>query len=305
MERRSGHRRLSCDALSGNRIQASVTRTCGVLIMATTTGSVFPLSKLPTEWSKAESWLEQFSFYVISASIDDDKKKAVFLANCGTEAFDLVKNLIQPEKLSNSKVIFDVPPVGEDKISILECLTNHLKPKKILHYERFKFFSAIQKQRSVHQFVAELRMLSSTCEFDDLKDQLLLTQFIIGVDSKKLQERFLTKVGLTFETAIQEALLMEESTNAASAINIGGSSSTEICAMKSFKSANIKTRSNTMGPCKSCGELHSRQICKFRNVKCYKCQRFGHVARVCMVVLMMILHMAMTMLKLMKWKSIA
>ena len=133
--------------------------------MATSGGSSFPLSDLPLEWSKAESWLEQFSFYVVSADITDDKKKAVFLANCGAEAFNLVKNLIQPEKLSNSKVIFDVVPAGKDNVSILECLTNHLKPKKILHYERFKFFSAVQKQRSVHQFVAELRTLSSTCEF--------------------------------------------------------------------------------------------------------------------------------------------
>jgi len=162
----------------------------------------FPLPNLPLEWSKSESWLEQFGFYIISAGLDNDKKKATFLANCGPEAFDLVRGLLLPDKLSDDRVKFDLIEDGEDKVSILQKLTEHLKPKKILHYERYKFFCLRQKSRSVHQFVADLRTFSATCELGTLKSELLLTQFIIGVDNTKLKERFLSKATLSFETAI-------------------------------------------------------------------------------------------------------
>jgi len=32
-------------------------------------------------------------------------------------------------------------------------------------------------------------------------------------------------------------------------------------------------------PCASCGE-HSRSSCRFRNVKCWKCGKLGHIAKV-------------------------
>lgn len=245
----------------------------------------FPLPNLPLEWSKSESWLEQFGFYIISAGLDNDKKKATFLANCGPEAFDLVRGLLLPDKLSDDRVKFDLIEDGEDKVSILQKLTEHLKPKKILHYERYKFFCLRQKSRSVHQFVADLRTFSATCELGTLKSELLLTQFIIGVDNTKLKERFLSKAILSFETAIQEALLMEESTSAASAISSTAAEASAVCAfspVSGLAPSKMSTKTTaTLGACNSCGGMHSRASCKLRDAKCYKCQRNGHIARVC------------------------
>jgi hypothetical protein len=44
--------------------------------------------------------------------------------------------------------------------------------------------------------VAELRSLAATCELGELKEDLLHTQFIIGVENTKLKERFLSKANL-------------------------------------------------------------------------------------------------------------
>ena len=104
----------------------------------------FPLPNLPLEWSKTESWLEQFNFYIISANINTDKKKATFLANCGPEAFDLVRGLLLPDKLTDNNVTFDLPVEGQNQVFILQRLTEHLKPKRILQYERYKFFKTAE-----------------------------------------------------------------------------------------------------------------------------------------------------------------
>jgi hypothetical protein len=70
---------------------------------------------MPLEWFKAESWLEQFEFYISSAGLNDDKKKATFLATCGPEAFDLVRSLLRSLKLTGDSVIFNFPADGEDR----------------------------------------------------------------------------------------------------------------------------------------------------------------------------------------------
>ena len=155
----------------------------------------FPLPAMPLEWSTTESWLERYAFYVQSAKLQSSKK-ATFLANCVQEAYELVKGLVLPRKLSDADIVFDHPKEGE--VSIVSKLTEHLKPKEILHYERYKFFCYRQDRRSLQEFVANLRTLSATCNFNTMKDELLLTQFIIGVYDNKLREKFLAKADIKF-----------------------------------------------------------------------------------------------------------
>ena len=248
----------------------------------------FPLPTMPLEWHKTENWLERYEFYIQSAKLTDTKK-ATFLANCGQDAYELIKGLLLPTKLSDAEVVFDNPK--DNETSIVAKLTEHLKPKQILHYERYKFFCCRQKQLSIYEFVADLRNLTSTCEFSTIQDALLLTQFIIGVDNSKLREKFLTKVDLNFTQSIQEALLNEESYNASTAIATPTindndlkltsstahptmeSSSHSVCALTKHYTSNARPgwkrdapkNIPNQGACKSCGEAHSRATCKFRN----------------------------------------
>ena len=41
------------------------------------------------------------------------------------------------------------------------------------------------------------------------------------------------------------------------------------------------TPSGRTGQCASCGGNHLRGTCKFRNAKCHKCHKQGHIQRVC------------------------
>ena len=151
--------------------------------MATRMG--FPLPELPLKYDEAIRWLEQFDFYASAANLSN--KKATFLAFCGDSAFDLLRNLLSPTNLSDGLVVFDTAKSGEK--SIKAYILSHLQPKKILHYERFRLFTCLQRHRTIHQYVAELRRLASSCELGDILDDILLTIFIVGLSNSKLRER--------------------------------------------------------------------------------------------------------------------
>ena len=262
--------------------------------------SNFPLSSLPLEWSKTESWMEQFNFFIESAGIANDRKKATFLANCGNDAYNLIRSLILPTQLTDDGVVFDNP--NEDQISITQILSDHLRPRQILHYERYKFFNCFQNQGSIQEFVAELRRRSASCDFGQLKAALLLTQFIIGINNSKLKEKFLSEPNLSFETAIQESFLWVESSNAATSIANPGerhgsisflsdsNSSTTFNNVDNSKDSvsflqnakkSVRSTGKVVNNCRSCGEFHSRFTCRFRKSKCFKCSKIGHIAKVC------------------------
>jgi len=48
--------------------------------------------------------------------------------------------------------------------------------------------------------------------------------------------------------------------------------------MKTETNASVLQINN---PCKHCGKNHNSQGCRFKNVTCFKCGNFGHVASIC------------------------
>ena len=68
------------------------------LIKQSNIATSFPLPTMPLEWHKTENWLERYEFYIQSAKLTDTKK-ATFLANCGQDAYELIKGLLLPRKL--------------------------------------------------------------------------------------------------------------------------------------------------------------------------------------------------------------
>lgn len=51
----------------------------------------------------------------------------------------------------------------------------------IFYYERYSFFEICQDSNIISDFVAKLRQSAISCEFGNLLDGLVLTQFINGL----------------------------------------------------------------------------------------------------------------------------
>ncbi|CAH8431388.1 unnamed protein product [Schistosoma haematobium] len=54
--------------------------------------------------------------------------------------------------------------------------------------------------------------------------------------------------------------------------------------MKGVSTRNYKANhkgETKFGKCSSCGKFHARNSCVFRNAKCFKCDKVGHIQSVC------------------------
>ena len=72
---------------------------------------------------------------------------------------------------------------------------NSRKNITILHH---KFFTYRQQEgQNFHDFVTELKKLSSECEFDNLQDSLIKDMIVCGTKDNSLCERFLQECCLS------------------------------------------------------------------------------------------------------------
>ena len=238
------------------------------------------IGEMPLSWPHVESWFKQMDFY-IQANKQADLDKAVLLSMCGSDAFRLVETLLSPTDIASDSVTYE---------TIQQAVLCHLRPKRILHYERHLLHSMIQQEgEGAALFLQRLKDQATRCDFGAMKDELLLSQFIFGLRSQVVRAKLLADATLNLATAVQETLLQETVDTAAppetvvSALRQGH-------AVKETKDKNKlasgyrskNSGSKQQGPCFSCGkENHLRQNCKFRDAKCFKCNRRGHIAAAC------------------------
>jgi hypothetical protein len=236
--------------------------------------SAIQVPPIPQVYEQARQWFDQL-FFIVQVHFQKSNEKAVFLSYCGGECYTLLSNLIFPDTLSDAKYIFSFKSNADaTKVNLRELLLQHLKPKMIMHYERYKFFHLKQENfMSTQQFLAMLRKGATTCDFGTLADDLLLTQFVNGICNANLQKKLLTQENLTLDMAIQTALVHEAS-------SIAQCSST-VAAVKISSTSSASQPSSTY-VCFACGKSgHFRDKCKFKNAKCGNCGRNGHITVNC------------------------
>lgn len=233
------------------------------------------LGEMPLEFPDVEQYFKRLRFHLV-ANDKADVAKAVLLSTCGQKAFSLIEILLAPSDVISDDVTYD---------SIKDVIIHHLRPKRILHFERHQLHSMTQvSSESVTTYVQRLRNQANKCEFGELRDGLLLSQFIFGLSSQTVRSKLLAVSDLNFDRAIQEALLQETITSASisteSSIAFVNDKKNTIPSPPSLPSYS-KSASYYSG-CHSCGnKFHRRADCKFRSSTCTKCNRKGHIASVC------------------------
>ena len=159
-------------------------------------------------------------------------------------------------------------------------LVEHFKPKRIVIFERYTFYSRNQKSgESVTDFLAAIRALAHTCVFGDTLDDMLRDRLVMGLHNKETQHALLSEAELTLQRAVEVSMAREAATRdieamgstGVNAINYEGKGQ-----KKNFKKWDHKHKrdsgdSKAEPPKKPCGKNHWKKDCPFANAKCYKC----------------------------------
>ena len=255
-----------------------------ITIMAAVIGTVGEFDDKSDTWTNYIDRLDQF-FIANDISAPQaghsDKRKAILLSCVGPKTYNLLCNLVQPDK-----------PGDKSYDQIVTIVKNHHNPKPSEIVQRFKFNTRSRRpDENIRTFVAELRSLSEFCNFEDL-DSMLRDRLVCGVNNKRIQSKLLSEKTLTFKGALDISLAMEaadENLQTLAQAQVGDTTSDELHYVKNNKttpSSNaVKTNTNPGGSnyrCYICGNSsHSADKCGHKTSKCHLCSKIGHISPVC------------------------
>ena len=218
--------------------------------------------------STVEDWatyIERLEQYCVANKIENDRKVAVLLSVMGAKTYNLLRNLLAPDK-----------PASKGFKDIVKTLREHLNPKPLVIAERFRFHNRNQKRtESIPEYIAELRRLSEHCKFGDGLSDALRDRLVCGLLHEGTQKRLLTERDLTLARALEIAISME--TAAKDALELQKKTTSECTVNK------IETRRpERMPACYRCGKTsHRPDNCWFKDKDCNSCNRKGHIQKMC------------------------
>ena len=246
-----------------------------------------------------ETYVARMKHYFKANDVPTEKQVSVLLTLIGPKGFALANNLLSPKSLDKCK--FD---------EIVESLTTHYKPKKILIFERYKFQTRNQNAgESIAEYVASIKDLARTCDYGETLNDMLRDRFVIGLSNRATQQTLLTEGELTFVKAVNIAVSREAAIRDIEASHKSNSDSGvhKVNANKGYnkptKGYNNSTNSNWQpsgqskqnskpknenygakpkSKCSGCGSFHWRKDCPFINSECFSCKKTGHISKMCM-----------------------
>ena len=259
--------------------------------MSRTIGTIHAFNESEEEF---ESYCSRVDLYFVANDVKDEKKVASFLTLAGPKVYGLAKNLLSPKD-----------PVSCSYGEIKDALKAHYKPKVIVIYERYKFYSRSQKSgESVADYIAGLKALAHTCDFGTTLTDMLRDRFVMGLANETTQQLLLAEADLTFNKAVDMATAREAALRDVQAMGGGnvhniksqsnsgrqqsynskGHQSNGKSTMKQPHPTNAQSKptdSKPKNPCNGCGNTHWKKECPFKNAECHLCKKKGHIKKMC------------------------
>ncbi|UYV70251.1 K02A2.6-like, partial [Cordylochernes scorpioides] len=232
-------------------------------------------SELALHGNVAENWRrfkQRLMLYLEAtekATKPDKLKVAILLNFIGEEALE----------------VFNTFHLKEDEAENFDLVINKFddfcEPKKNVIFERFKFFSATQKDgESIDSFITELKGLSTSCEFESQKDSLIRDRIVYGIQDKALQECLLREPNLTLLKAIEMCKTDEISKQQIKIMQ----NNQNICQIRKYEkkhSPKQNQESEKEFKCQRCGKSHRAKNCPAWGKRCSKCKKMNHFAAFC------------------------
>ncbi len=237
----------------------------------TTIGKIDVFDETQESW---ETYVERVQHFFAANDVDDEHKVPTLLSLIGSKTYSLLKDLLLPEK-----------PADKEFDEIVSTLQKHLNPKPLEIAERFRFYKRNQHEgESVLSYVAELRKLTTHCNFGGNLEETLRDRLVCGLSNEQIQKRLLAESKLKFSKAVDIAVAMETATRDATEIHSELRQEKPLGLDKLTLNRPSNRMDNIPPPsvCYRCGaNAHVASECRFKKEVCHKCGKRGHIQRVC------------------------
>ncbi len=157
--------------------------------------STFPTPFLPCPGEPAipfDTWLRMFKNYLLIVGASGDawpvERKRALLPHClGTEGH---------------RLFYTLPNQGNSMEDAIATLKAHFAPRRNIVAERHAFRKRVQApEETILQYVAALRDLAATCDFEDTLDDMLRDQ-----KNKKIKNSFPFSISSSFSLSFSPSL---------------------------------------------------------------------------------------------------
>lgn len=197
--------------------------------------------------------------YFIVNNIKEDKKVAYFIILMGPEAYSILSKMCAPDD-----------PSTKDYDALVKVLKDYFQPQINEISESYKFYSIVQRESSVCDFIMRLKSQANKCNFGDHLKRALRDKFVCGLKDGALRAKLLQESKLTFKSACETAISWEIVENENK--DMGKESNTFVNAVRD-------PRSNRR--CYRCGRQHDPNYCPARDWECFQCLKRGHISTQC------------------------
>ena len=138
--------------------------------MATFIGIILAFDTTLEDWP---TYVERAEQFMKANKVKDEDLVPTLLTLMGRPTYSLLRNLVGPQK-----------PPEMCYTDIMTTLTKHLTPKHLVIAERFRFHKRNQGAgETINTYVATLRKLARTCEFESQLDDAIRDQLVCGLSS--------------------------------------------------------------------------------------------------------------------------
>ncbi|XP_060077413.1 uncharacterized protein K02A2.6-like [Ylistrum balloti] len=220
-----------------------------------------------------DAYKERPDQYFIVNSIEGDKKVPALLSLIGGRTCGLLRDLTAPEL-----------PATKTYAVLTKVLQEHYSPKPLVIAERFRFHKRDQRDgENIRDYNAALRKLSENCAFGDNLNDALRDRLVCGLKAEHIQKKLLTESDLTYQKALEVAIVVETATRDAVELQ---KQHVKVPVNKIWKSKPQTARKpfvhkNNGTECYRCKGAHKADDYRFKDAICHACNKKGHIKKAC------------------------
>ena len=201
----------------------------------------------------------------------DTVQRGMFLNAIGTTGHKIYKTLN-----------FDETEDKNNVATILAKFDDRLKVEKNEAYETYVFRKRAQKPlEDFDEWITDLRIKASTCNFGDALDRNLRDQLILGVHDESARQAMLSKKN----PSLQDIIDLGKRFQSTKVYNKALSNQDTFHVQETSRKPDFHKRDpkpkDQINDCTYCGLSHQRGKCPAYGKNCKKCNRVGHFPRMC------------------------